>query len=237
MSFWSLDRSSYKAFENTIKDVFGKTTVQINIVDIFNSGFLLYSELEPKPTITVNINDQFLLKMMIRRFLRPTIEHEFTHMFGKGKWSSVTINYPEAVPATLRKNVCDILNNDLQSLINCCLCVSQQKLAIHYLDFEFEKLLYSLRNDNGLLRASVLIRLGYLTAIGNHTNLQKPLGHVASKIITDFFDGIIMERAKNIFECVCQHDYNKEVQVDLALLCFELDESIHHQKNYLITKE
>jgi len=196
MSFWPLDKSAYKAFENTIKETFGKTYVKINYVDIFNSGFLLHSHKEPSPTITVNINDQYLLKMMIRRFLKCTIEHEFVHMFGKGKWSSVTINYPESVPATLRKNINDIINDDLQSLINCSICISQQKLACMYLDFEFEKLLYSLRNDNGLLRASILIRLGYLTATGNHTNWQKPLGSIMSKIITDFFDKTIMERAK-----------------------------------------
>ena len=237
MSFWPLDKSSYQTFENAIKETFGKTDVKINCVDIFNSGFLLHSQKDPTPTIAVNTNDQFLLKMMIRRFLKPTIEHEFVHMFGKGRWNSVTINYPEAVPATLRKNINDIINDDLQSLINCSMCISQQKLACQYLDFEFEKLLYSLRNDNGLLRTSVLIRLGYLAATGNHAHWKKPLGHVTSKIITDFFDKTIMDRAKNIFECVCQHDYDEEILVDLTALCLELDESISLQKNYLITKE
>jgi len=237
MSMWPLDKSSYVTFEDAIKDVFGKTSVKINYVDIFNSGFLLFSQKDPTPTITININDSFLLKMMIRRFLKCTIEHEFTHMVGKEKWSSLSINYPKVVPATLRKNINDIINDELQTLINCCICVSQQKLALPYLDFEFEKLLYSIRNDNTLLRVSVLIRLGYMTALGNHTNWQKPLGHVASKIITDFIDKTIMERAKNLFERVCQHDYNRDICVDLTALCIDLDESISLQKNYLFTKE
>lgn len=237
MSLWPLDQSSYQIFVNTIKETFGKTDVKINYVDIFNSGFLLYSQRDPTPTITVNVNETFLLKMMIRRFLKPTIEHEFTHMFGKGKCSSVTINYPKVVPVTLRKNINYVLNDDLQSLINCSICVSQQKLSNQYMDFEFEKLLYMLKNNNGLLRSSVLIRLWYMSAISSHINWQKPLNSIISKIITDLFDRIIMDRAKNIFERVCQHDYDENVLVDLNTLCLDLDESIYLQKNYLVSKE
>ena len=43
MNAWPLDESSYVTFENTVKDIFGKTNVKIDIVDIFNSEFLLYS--------------------------------------------------------------------------------------------------------------------------------------------------------------------------------------------------
>ena len=237
MSFWSLDESSYQTLENTIKDVFGKTTVQINIVDIFNSGFLLYSKLYPTPTITVNTNDSFMLKMMIRRFLKPVIEHEFTHMYGKGKCGYLTINHPRVTPHTLRKDVDDILNDDLSSLINCCNCVIQQKQSHQYLDFEFEKLLYSLKNNPGMLRASVLIRLGYLSVTGKHIGWNKSLGSVKSRIVTDFFDGVILSRAENLFEQICQHDGDKNPFIELSSFCLSLDESISEQKNYLISKE
>ncbi len=74
MNACPLDESSYVTFENTVKDIFGKTNVKIKIVDIFNSG-LLYSNKVPTPVITVNTNDSFMLKMMIQRFLKCTIEH------------------------------------------------------------------------------------------------------------------------------------------------------------------
>jgi hypothetical protein len=237
MSYWPLDKSSYDVFVNEVKNTFGKINVKINYVDVFNSGFLLYSQRDPTPTITVNVNEQFLLKVMVRRFLKPTIEHEFTHMFGRGKWSSLTVNYPQIVPITLRKNISDILNDDIQLLINCSICVTQQKLANQYMDFEFEKMLYTLQNNNGLLRASVLIRLGYLSAVSQYINWQKPLNPIVSKIVTDFFDKTILDRAKNLFECVCSHDFTREIQVDLTALCLELDESITLQKNYLIERD
>ena len=119
-------------------------------------------------------------------------------------------------------------------LINCCNCVIQQKQPHQYLDFEFEKLLYSLKNNHGLLKASVLIRLGCLTAAGNHIHWSKSLGSVKSKIITDFVDSVILSRAEKLFEHVCKHDRNKNPFFELSPFCLELDEAISEQKNYLL---
>ncbi len=93
MSYQS--ESFCQIFEDSTKEIFGKTVVKINYVNMFDSGFLLYSQRDP--TITVNVNEEFLLKLCVRRFLKPTVEHEFTHVFGKGKWSYLTVNYPEIV--------------------------------------------------------------------------------------------------------------------------------------------
>ena len=175
-----------------------------------------------------------MLKMMIRRFLKPVIEHEFTHMYEKGKWGYLTINHPRVTPPALKKDVDDILNDDLFSLINCCNCVIQQEQPHQYLNFEFEKLLYSLKNNPGLLKASVLIRLGYLSATGNHVGWSKPLGFVKSKIIRDFVDNVILNRAERLFEHICQHDRNKNPFFELSPFCLELDDAISLQKNYLL---
>jgi len=180
-----------------IKDIFGKTNVKIDIVDIFNSGFLLYSNKDPTPTITVNTNDSFLLKMLIRRFLKCTIEHEYLHMFGVGKWGFMSINCPHSVPDTYRKDIREILNDGLSTMINCANVIIQQKQSHQYLDFEFEKLLYAIHDNPTLIRALVLIQLGYLSGVGRAVGWSKPLDSLKSKIITDFTDKIILKRAEH----------------------------------------
>ncbi len=234
MNAWPLDESSYVTFENTIKDIFGKTNVKIDIVDIFNSGFLLYSNKDPTPTITVNTNDQFLLKMLIRRFLKCTIEHEYLHMFGVGKWGFMSINCPRSVPDTYRKDISEILNDGLYTMINCANVIIQQKQSHQYLDFEFEKLLYYTRNSPTLIRSLVLIQLGYLSGVGRAVGWNKPLNSLKSKTITDFTDKIILKRAEHLFDCFCQFDRNKNKVMDVSKQSLELDEAISLQKNYFL---
>lgn len=236
MNLWPLDKSSYVIFENTIKETFGKTNVKINIVDVFNSGFLLFSERDPTPTITINTNDQFLLKMLIRRFLKCTIEHEFLHMFGKGKWSFITINCPKSVPDTYKKDVNEILNDELSTMINCANVIIQQKQSHPYLDFEFEKMLYAIRNSPTLVRASVLIRLGYLSAVGHAVGWTKPIDSLKLKTITDFADKTILKRSEELFTRFCEFDRNQDEVMDVSKQSLELDDAIDLQKNYFIEK-
>jgi len=234
MSVWPLDKPSYVTFEDAIKDIFGKTNVNIDIVDIFNSGFLLYSELEPTPVITVNTNDSFMLKMLIRKFLKCTIEHEYLHMFGNGKWSFMSINCPHFVPDTYRKDIGEILNDGLYTMLNCANVIIQQKQSHQYLDFEFEKLLYAIRNNHTLIRSLVLIQLGYLSGVGRAVEWSKSLDSLKSKTITDFTDKIILKRSEHLFDCFCQFDRNKNEVIDISKESLELDEAISLQKNYLL---
>lgn len=237
MSVWPLDSASRHILEDEIKVKFGKINVDIIIVDRFNSGFLLFSDKEPKPTITVNVNDQFLLKMLIRRFLKCTIEHEFTHMYGKGRWGFVTINCPNLTPDTYRKDVNEILNDELSTLINCANTIVQQKYSSQYLDFEFEKLLYTIRNNPTLIRASILIRLGYLSAVGRAVGWHKPIDSVKTKIITDFSDQIILKRSDALFESFCKFDRSNDNEImDVSKESLELDDAISLQKNYFLEK-
>jgi len=233
MNTWPFDKSLYVTFEDTIKDIFGKTNVTIDIVDIFNSG-LLDSNKDPTPTITVNTNDSFLLKILIRRFLKCTIEHEYLHMFGEGKWGFMSINCPHSVPDTYRKDISEILNDGLYTMINCANAVIQQKQSHQYLDFEFEKLLYYTRNNPTLVRALVLIQLGYLSGVGRAVGWSKSLDSLKSKTITDFADKIILKRAEHLFDCFYQFDRNKNETMDVSKQFLELDEAISLQKNYLL---
>ncbi len=234
MNAWPLGKSSYVTFENAIKDIFRKTNVKIETVDIFNSGFLLYSNKDPTPVITVNTNDSFLLKMLIRRFLRCTIEHEYLHMFGETKWGFMSINCPNSVPYTYRKDISEILNDGLDTMINCANVIIQQKQSHQYLDFEFEKLLYHTRNNPTLIRALVLIQLGYLSAVGRAVGWSKSLDSLKSKIVTDFADKIILKRSEHLFDCFCQFDRNKNEAMDVSKQSLELDDAISLQKNYFL---
>jgi len=236
MSVWPLDKSSYVIFENAIKDTFGKTNVKINIVNIFDSGFLLFSEKNPISTITINTNDQFLLKMLIRRFLKCTIEHEFLHMFGKGKCSFMTINCPKSVPDIYKKDVNEILNDELSTMINCANVILQQKQSHPYLDFEFEKMLHTIRNNPTLVRTSVLIRLGYLSAVGHAVGWAKPIDSLKLKTITDYADKTILKRSEELFTRFCEFDRNKNKIMDVSKQSLELDDAIDLQKNYFIEK-